>query len=632
MKKIVLSTAICLSIASTLFGQQPTGTSSGILQVPLLESTTAATLQGSLWNITISNVEAEQDLYPAQSNIETIKYNLAQLRAKSAPVSSTPKQTRGLPPVQGTNFKANQLHSLVPTDNSMAISKNGFIVSADNWNLTYADSNGTIIKDSIVWNDFVNNNASLQQGKYDPKVIYDNVHDRFIVVILHGPADVVKNKVIIAFSKTNNPMQGWNLYTLSGNALNDSSWADYPSIGINNNELFINVNLFKGPPTYAYNQTAIYQVNLANGYGAGSSLSYKVWAGNITAPDGKPGFTLVPASDGMGAASKDASMYFVSNWPDGNDKVFVYKITDELFVPNTQLLAYQYTVPAFSVCANAFIYNPPNGYKDSISTGSSVVQNAYIMDSVLHYTYDANVDPGWCGLQYGRIDLRTQKAVIKKFGNPGTVLAYPAIASFGHTPKDKSAVICYLQTDTSLYPQVCAVAIDDAMNFSTPIVLKKGDTTVNVLYPPAQTNIPERWGDYTGIQRKYNTAVPEVWCAGAYGANNSRPAAYNTWVSQLRNAAYPLSIINPVASAAGSKVYPNPGYQHFTYSWHQANDEYTTISIVNLQGQVVKVLFADKSTEGDHTIEFNKGALAAGQYIMMLGKKNGMESVQFVVE
>jgi hypothetical protein len=170
------------------------------------------------------------------------------------------------------------------------------------------------------------------------------------------------------------------------------------------------------------------------------------------------------------------------------------------------------------------------------------------------------------------------------------------------------------------------------MNYSTPIVLKKGDTTVNVLFPPAYNNIPERWGDYTGIQRKFGTTIPEVWCAGAYGANNSRPAAYNTWISQLVNAGLPLSTIGNTKQQLGSKLYPNPVYQNFTYTWHQTKDQFITISILNLQGQVVKVLFADNSTEGDHTLNFNKGALAAGQYMMALSSNNEVESVQFVVE
>jgi hypothetical protein len=609
----------CSCIILSAAAQIPTGKASAIMQTPLLESTTEATLQGALWNIVIENKEAEQDLYPTGSRINEIKAALARQRDANPILKNiVPKKTRALPPTKGVNFIGQKLHSLVPTDNSIAVSKDGRIISVDNWNLMYTDVNGTVIKDSIVWNDFLNYNFNFQDGKYDPRVIYDNVHDRFIIVILCAPGNTIKSKLAIAFSKTNNPMNGWNIYGLSGNPLNDTSWADYPNIGINNNELFINVNLFKGAPTYGYNQSIIYQINLSNGYGAGALLGYKVWASNITTLDGKPGFTIVPATDGMGLASSNNNMWFVSNWPDGDNGVNAFEITTELYDPSAQLLSYRYTVPAFSVCANGFIYDAPTNYKDSINTGSSVVQNAYIIDSVLHYTFDANVDTGWCGIQYGRIDLRTQQAKIKSFGNAGTILCYPAVAGFGHNANDKSAVICYLQTDTSLYPQVCAIAVDDAMNFSAPIVLKKGDTTINMLYPPNQYNIPERWGDYTGIQRRYNTNPPEVWCAGAYAGNNSRKASYNTWVSQLLNGNAPLPNVSNTLASTNAIVYPNPSYQAFTYSWTQRTEQAVHLYIITTTGQLVKEIYNGDMDKGEHKINFNKGAMASGTYFLMM--------------
>jgi hypothetical protein len=634
MKQYLFS-ILSLAIFASASAQIPTGKASAILQTPLLESTTEATLQGYLWNVVIESDEAEKDLYPATSKIQEIKAELARLRDEHKNnniKTNVPKKTRALPPTQGTNFIGQKLHSLVPTDNSVAISKDGRIVSVDNWNLMYTDVNGAVMKDSIVWNDFLNYNIAFQNGKYDPRVIYDNVHDRFIIIILCAPADVVKNKLAIAFSKTNNPMNGWNIYGINGNPLNDTSWADYPNIGINNNELFINVNLFKGPPTYSYNQSVIYQINLANGYGAGALLDYKVWASNIQYIDGKPGFTIVPASDGMGQASNKSNMWFVSNWPDGDNKVNAFQITKELYEPSAQLLSYQYTIPAFSVCANGFIYDAPTGYKDSINTGSSVVQNAYIVDSVLHYTFDANINTGWCGVQYGRIDLRTQTAMIKSFGNPGTLLCYPAIASFGHTAKDKSAVICYLQADTSLYPQVCAVAVDDAMNFSTPIVLKKGDTTINMLYPPANNNIPERWGDYTGIQRRYNTTQPEVWCAGAYAGNNSRKASYNTWISQLLNGNTALPIAPITTQTTNAIVFPNPSYQQFNYQWSQASNQDVHIYITTTNGQLVKEIFTGEMEKGEHKIIFNKAAMASGTYFLMMQIGKQLEKITIGVQ
>ncbi len=631
-KNISLLVALCSSMAS--FGQSYTGSSSIILQAPLVEQTSAVTLNGSLLNLIVTHQDIDKELYPAQAHVDDKKYEAAQLRKLNTNTTIVPnKKTRGAAPAMGKNFKGNQLHVFVPTDNSIAISKNGLIVSVDNYNVTYADSSGTIIKDSIVWLDFVNNNASFTNGMYDPRVTYDNIHDRFILVILHGPANIAKTRIVTAFSKTNNPMDGWNIYALPGNPLNDTSWADYPNIGVNNNELFINVNLFKGPPTYNYNQTAIYQVSLANGYGGASALDYKVWAGNITNPDGKPGFTLVPAPNGFGDSNTEKDMWFVSTWPDGDTVVNTFRITEELYSPIVQLEKREFKIPKFTVCPNGFIYDPPTGYKDSISTGSSVTQSAFYADSFIHFTFDATINNGDCGIYYGRINLRNNTVATAKYGENKSMLAYPALAAWGHTPKDKSVCIAYLQCDTATYPQVAAITIDDAMVVSTPTLIKKGDTTINMLYPPQYPNFPERWGDYTGIQRKYGAKNPEVWVGAGYAGNNSRKASYNTWIAQLVNGANPLSNnALPLVSNAAVTVFPNPVYQECVVEINLPTADVVNIHITNLQGQIVKQVYKNDVPKGKSSFTFNKGILPAGVYIVNIITTSGNTTNKIVVE
>jgi short-subunit dehydrogenase len=53
------------------------------------------------------------------------------------------------------------------------------------------------------WSDFFNDPV-LIATIYDPKVIYDSGADRFVLVVLHG-SNAARSKVLVAFSKTNNP-------------------------------------------------------------------------------------------------------------------------------------------------------------------------------------------------------------------------------------------------------------------------------------------------------------------------------------------------------------------------------------------------------------------------------------------
>jgi hypothetical protein len=619
-------------MAQGIIAQEIQGVRSDLKNAPLVVSTTASQLQGKQWNILLLHQEAETEMYPDGCDIEATKRHLASLRDNSI---STPtvftKKTRANAPTIGKNFVGTKLHSMAPADNAFGISNGGKIVCADNWNLMFADTNGTVYKDSIVWNDFFANRPEFQNGVYDPRVLYDNIADRFIVIICGSYFDSAQNKIIVAFSKTNDPMMGWNIYSVPGNPLQNGCWSDYPSVGMNDDELFISTNLFKSVSPYNYNQAVIYQIKKDSGYFAGNSIQYKLWSGNIKISANKPAFTIAPTTEGFGK-SYSAGMWLVSQWPDQDNKVTLFRITGSIADSTSQLISTHINVPNYSVCADGFIYDPASNIKDSISTGSSIVQNAFVSDSFLHYTFAANIY-SWCGIHYGRINLFSNTANVKSFGLQGTDLSYPSVAAFGHNSKDKSVVIGYLRADTTRFPCIEAVSVDNDFMFSPNVLLRKGDTMMDILTPPQYVGYKERWGDYTSIQKKYNNNYPEVWFAGSYAANNSRPNATNTWLSQLINKEAPLQLQNPLKNSESKPtVFPNPGYQQFWYKFNIQSEQEMNISIFDINGKKVKELLDTEIEKGDHEFSFNKGMLPSGNYILKFAGENYNQAVPFVVQ
>lgn len=75
---------------------------------------------------------------------------------------------------------------------------------------------------------------------FDPKVLYDQHSGRFVAMTLDGdPPD--RSWVLLAQSNTSDPTQGWRQWALPAD---NNFWADYPGLGVDNNNIYIATNLF----------------------------------------------------------------------------------------------------------------------------------------------------------------------------------------------------------------------------------------------------------------------------------------------------------------------------------------------------------------------------------------------------
>jgi hypothetical protein len=624
MRVIILFISIIFCSAKINAQQKSTvetGHFSGIYQTPLFSSTDASNLTTSHWDVSFQSLYGKGKT--SLVNVKTLKQkNSIEKRAflKEHASNTVSNKTAATNVTIGTNFKGNELKTWTPTDNSVAVSNNGIIVSCINYGIEYHDTAGNAIVQNQTWDAFVNN-ASLNQAKFDPRVIYDNLHDRFIIVLLHGFTSTT-SKILVCFSKTNNPVDGWNIYQLSGNPLGDSTWTDYPTIGISDDDLFINGNRFGNSPLYKWKETYIYQIGLNEGF-AGITLNYGIW-NNIYTPDNKDSLaTLYPASNGLGHSLKN-KMYFVGLMPDSGSNVYLFQINGNLTSSNKSLTASQYSIPYYEVCANAFEKDPTTNNLDSLSSGSAWVQNAFSLNNTIHFTYCANMGSGFCGIHYGRILLDSNRVDITSYGNAGTDYTYPAVASFAYDSNDYSAVIAYLQSDTSMTPQNGVISLDHAMTWSSPHVVKTGDTVVNILFPPSYGTTPERWGDYTGIARKYNSPIPQAWMAAAYGTNTPpRLASYGTWIAQLITGENPLPVsVQNTTDKPTAKLYPNPASELFVLEFENEKAGTVTIKLYDLQGREIKTLFDDYLLVSLNRISFNKLMLPAGLYFVKATRDN----------
>lgn len=471
------------------------------------------------WMRTMSKVATYHHL---SDSVKQIKAEKAAIKASSPVGIGQDNGGRAVTPTIGTSMNGHQMTYGTPSDNTIAISNGGKIVLADNDVIEYLNENGTIVSSVLHDNFFAA--QGLFSSIFDPRVIYDPVADRFIYVILHGYSSNT-SKIMLCFSKSNNPQDGWWIYELSGNPLSNSCWTDYPNIGISDGELFITGNLFTN--AFSFNQTFIYQIGKSEGY-TGQSLDYTVW-NNILDGNNASSFTIVPASSGQEDYYGD-NMYFVSARSGGSNRIFLYEITGDMN-SNPSLDATTVIVPSYSPAADA----NQSGISDDLDNGDCRMHHAFYLNGIVHAVHHSDYqNSAYNGINYYRIPVNNvSQTQSSSYGQTGFDYSYPSVASFGLEECDQSVMIGCLRSGSSIFPEARVVNCDNDMQWSSTTQVFGGQSYVDVL------NGDERWGDYSDIQRKHNATSPEVWMVGAYGTTSHR---WRSRVAEIKGAYEPAPI------------------------------------------------------------------------------------------
>ncbi len=565
------------------------------------------------WNRSLINFEKRHKLPSEVQAIINEKTNLKlQSLKESYPDEAQTKNIMSSPTI-GTNFEGNWFDGGTPPDNSMAISNGGYIVTVANSTIEYYNNSGTLLYTSSF--DDLFNNSSLTSMIYDPVVLYDSGADRFFMAVLHGSTSTT-TKVLTCFSKTNNPQDGWWVYHLTGNPMNNGVWFDYPKIGVSNNEVYITGNLFSDGGSF--DEAIVYQIDKNDGY-SGSSLTWSYWHNISEDP-----FTLVPASYGI-QGNYGPGIYLVSTDENGlyTDKYRLFDLTNDISSGSAALNVYSIDAD-FSLAGNALQY----GSSVLLDNGDNRGLKAFYLNGILHFVFHSEYTNAYNGINYNRLTVSSLTNWNSKFGLDGYDYSYPSVASFGTSQYDKSAMICFLRSSSSIYPQVRVVSCDNTGNWTGSSLVKAGETYVDVYASGGVT----RWGDYTGISRKQNASSPEVWVNGCFGKYRSSQHAYDTWIAQVNGITTGISeTTNSVADKMS--VYPNPVFDMFSVKFNLETKTNISISLIDINGKVVKILYSDIAKKGDNMFSFNKGALTSGIYFLIIKtNSNTIKNEKIIIE
>lgn len=508
-----------------------------------------------------------------------------------------------------SNFEGNSYNGWYPADNGIAKSNAGWIVTTVNSEIRYLDHLGNVYG---VW-DFEGffNDPTLSSQLYDPRVMYDSYADRFIMVVLSG-SSVGNSTIILCYSVSNNPNDGWWWYYIAGDPLNSGTWFDYPNIAVSTNEIYITGNLFDGSDNFS--QALLYQVEKWPGF-TGGSINWLYWYGI----DGDP-FTLVPASWGDAGAYGPGCYLVCTEGSASGDELYFYDLTQD--IPNSPTInRYSVGVPSYEVGANAF--QPGSGA--DLDNGDCRLQKCYYLNGYIYYTYC--VDPegpgggGWNGACVGRFrwDLGDATQTIYSYHGNFQDVCYPTICYSGYTGLDYTdACLAFLIASSSENPSL--QTFNYAADFSTSNWAAAAFGSGVIV-----SETPSRWGDYTCVQREYNASCRSVWVYGQIGNGFD----HQNQVLQLSECAVPTQ--QPASLETSAKVFPNPVVDLFNLEFDLTERGALNIVLNDAGGKMVRQLYNGRGKTGKNVLTFNRYALPAGTYFVQIFNDNKLVSNEKIV-
>ena len=513
------------------------------------------------------------------------------------------------------NFSSANDAAYIPNDNSVAVSNSGIVISTTNSTINMQDSLGNFLITSLSLNSFLGIPTASGDYAYDAKMIYDDVLDRFFLVVLQGSTPST-SELIVATPETSNPLGSWWVNTFPASDVSSGVWMDYPSIGINDSSLYVTINAFNSSNSYQY--PIIFRIPKA-GLGSGSTFSYQYDSNPLDNASNK-GFTICPLSYGQ-FGLYGHTMGFVSTVLGGGDYVqfWTWDIATGL------LTGQEISSSSYQIGSDA----AQLGTTDLLDVGNCRVKDGFLIYNT--GTTDWNIYFAFTSISSASA---THNYIIKAkivwnssgvsipsgswtaYGNTAGDLCYPSIASLGVNSNDDNVLMSYDATFSTNYPYYEVVASDVSNNFSSNLLIYGGDGYINDY---DSDNGKYRWGDYTHLARKLNTGTrPIVWSTGCYGLSDNNAG---TWIGEISTSHFPITsstVSNAIKQNPLNRIYPNPAKIDFTVEFNTDKEGLCTIQLNSIDGRVQMQLLNGNIPDGGHQIQLSTKDLESGNYIVSI--------------
>lgn len=578
------------------------------------------------YNITLQNLE---NPFEGNSHYRHFLQDLKEESARRYPYKPNFNTKRVLEnkvdtPAMIYSFEGNKFNNSAPNDNTLAVSKDGIVVSAINTNLIFYDLKNDSLLKTVSLNVFSDTLTTISTHQYDPKVIYDYQQDRFIVVNLSGSSSNSTTHIVVGFQLTDDVMGEWSFYALPGNPLNDTSWTDFPAISLSNDELFITGNLLRygGSWQTSFKQSVIWQIDKMSGFNGDPTVTVNLFSG--IKYNGVNLRNLHPIMGGSGFFGPE--MYFMSNknFAIQSDTFFLLKSTGLISDPNNSLSInliradHNYGAPP----------NPKMPGNKRLATNDARVLGAILENNVLQFVGNTiDTTNGFATVYHGFIkdpdNATTAKLTLIK--NDSLQFGYPNISYCGTNSKSLHSILNFNYTSDSINPGLCTMFFEKEGSYSDIKVIKEGEAYISVLFGTLQ-----RWGDYSGSQPVYGDPG-KVWLCGTYGKGLNGQRIYGTWISMVQSTTEDAPVFP--SPQGKSYVYPNPAIdQVVSVVFDMVVNSDITVEVVDMTGRIIRIMENYPAKQGTNQLSFSTYPLGIGVYVLRILDSNSViHTHKFVV-
>ena len=445
----------------------------------------------------------------------------------------------------GRSFVDESPERVVPPDTHLAVGQKFIVETVNRYVAIYNKQSGQEIKSEPLDEFFAEAGAGEPDPPngvmvgFDPKVVYDEVAERFVVTALERNPLAQTSHLLIAVSNGPNPMDGWEKQRIDAEDA-EKYWADYTALGWDADGYYVSVNMFEWGGSYHHHSIFTFdKSSLIDG--DDETVTYFDVDRNISH------FTMWPAL--MHGAEPGDPMYFVEHSASYvGSTIRVVRMTDKI---TAEPIFKDFTV---HVPNYTFVVNPtqPDGGNFHITNiGQRILSAAWRNDRLVtghHVGSDGLARARWY-----EIDTSRTKPSLVQTGeiDPGSAI-HSYMPSLDIAPNGDIG-LTYLQSSTDsgdsngdgfkdgyLSMYVTGRKADDPLGtMRAPVLVKAGEATYTVedQIPDFVVDAPPyRVGDFSGLV--VDPVDGTFWAANEYATAPLPPspifvANWGTWIANF---------------------------------------------------------------------------------------------------